>query len=152
MMKKLLCTLLCTAVFLPLPRLFAQEAVDQPTRHVASDKQLDGNYVLTLSVGSKDGHIQELSVLTAVPKFNISSTDPVTTFTGTCTPQGDSTFMVNYAIGRTVAVNTGGNNINYRTGTATASVVVRLGEAVQIIKDGEQIFTLKMDRYKDDDK
>ena len=152
-MTKCSLALLC-AVALPVPALLAQSPAPVPRRILSAaespertgDETLDGNYVLTLAF-SKDQTAHELSIVLAVANFSISSIDPAVTFVGTCNRQGEGTLLVSYDITRQVAIPSG-NNVNFGNVNARTSVLLHLGEPVRIIKDGEQTYTLKVDRYK----
>ncbi len=140
--------LFCVACALPFSGAFAQGGEKMPLPKAADGKTMDGNYVLTLVASGKEQPAQELSVVVATPVFNTSSAEPAITFTGSCAPLEDGTYLITYALGRSVAVPAGPNNFNYRSAATQAAVRLRLGEPVQIIRDGSQVFTLKLDRYK----
>ena len=161
-MKKILASLFCVSVALPVSGMFAQNdapTIPRPPRlPVSSDNaapsHLDGNYVLTLTSTEKDQPGRELSVVVATPTFSTSSVQPIVTFSGKMFPQEGGVFQLDYQISGTVALPTTKGpantftNVEYRSITTVSSVLLHLGEPVQIIKDGDQTYTLKIDRSK----
>ncbi len=155
MRKTFLCLLCVASTFgstgwAQNPPVAVNPAIPRPIRSVNSDdagEALDGNYVLTLTLKEKETAVWELGVVVASRTFNNSAAQPNTNFTGRVLPQENGSFLVDYQLGRNVAV-PNGNSIDYRSAATKSSVLLRLGEPVQIIKDGNQAFTLKLERYK----
>lgn len=161
-MKTILPGLLCVAFLLPITGVLAQN--DAPTiprlprpvisQDNAAPAHLDGNYVLTLTATDKDQPAKELAVVVAAASFNVSSAQPATTFSGKLFPQEGGLYEVSYQLGSDVAVPTGKSanggfeNIQYRSVSTVSSVLLRLGEPVQIIRDGDRTYTLRIDRCK----
>ena len=137
-----LLVLLCIAG-LPLAAVFAQSPTPTPTkapfagspesRGVHEPK--DENYVLTLSPAGKDGEGIAV-IVTSSQTFNLSHNG--FTFNGTLNQQDDGVFRLDYLLDTLV------NGGMVHTGS---SVNLRPGEPVQIIKQGEQFYNVRLDRY-----
>lgn len=159
MLHKTFLCLLCAASMtssasfaqIPPPTSPGVSAVPRlPVRAVDSnetDEKLGGNYVLTLVLKDKETEVWALGMVTATRSFNSSTAQPSMSFNGRLVPQEDGAFLVDYQLGRSVAISNGGST-EYRNAATKSSVLLRLGEPVQIIKDGNQVVTLKLERSK----
>ena len=128
-MRKTLLLLVCGIISLSVPGAFAQSSP-------ASKTVTDDNYVLTLSAVGKEGDGLAL-IVTSSQTFNTSRAN--FTFSGTLTQLETGPFRLDYLL-ETHSVNDG----TIHTGS---SVILHPGEPVQIIKNGEQYYNLRLDRY-----
>lgn len=150
-MKKLFLILSCAALVLPASESFAQEKTEQKTEH------LDGNYVLTLTSSDKQQVGKEMSVVVATPLFQTTSSQPIVTFSGIVHQQEDGTYLVDYQLSAQLPVTTESaglpngtrtyTNVTYQNSSTKSTVLLHLGAPIQIIKDGEHTYLLKLDRY-----
>ena len=123
-----LLVILCAVAF-PLA-LFAQSPTPVPAR-----APLDENFVLTLSPAGKDG--EGLSVImTSAQTFNISRSG--FTFSGTLQRVGGG-FRLDFLLETNASA---GGTIH--TGS---SVILTPGEPVQLVKNGDQFYNLRLDHY-----
>ena len=98
-----------------------------------SNLPLDGNYVLTLSTADKKG--PDFSVLVAAQSFSVYNAQPGVTFNAQLVPQENGTFLLYYDLTQT-------------GGTVTKStVILRPGEPVQLLKNGDSICNARLDHY-----
>ena len=121
--------LLCAVVILSVSGVFAESSP-------ASKMATDDNYVLTLSAAGKEGEGLAL-IVTSSQTFNTSRAN--FTFNGTLNQTETGAFRLDYLL-ETHSVNDG----TIHTGS---SVILRPGEPVQLIKNGEQFYNLRLDRY-----
>jgi hypothetical protein len=154
-MKTLIIALCLTSAI-----VFAQTPT-RPTRALPQAASETGdvlpeNYLLKLTVNDKDQQITELSVVIATTQFKADTFDPTMTITGALTPEEDGSILVRYALGTEIAVPsqtatmpspsgqpvTTVSSIQYKTGSVQASVRLRLGEPVQILKSGTRSYQL----------
>ena len=109
------------------------------TKQVVS---LDGNYVLTLYPAGKEG--AQICVVVATPEFSVQNAQPFVRFSGRLQPKDAGNYLVDYEL---VSAN---DKVEDYAGTGTktsASVLLRLGEPAQIIKNNAQFYNLRLDRY-----
>ena len=144
-MTKCSLALLC-AVALPLPASFAQSPAPTPVpgpRRIMSlpapeeksdEKPSDENLVLTLSPAGKDGEGFSI-IVTSSQTFNLSRNG--FNFNGTLNRTGNGAYRLDYALETTVPT-------TIHTGS---SVILRPGEPVQLVKNGEQFYNLRLDHY-----
>ena len=126
--------LLCAAAILTIPTLSAQSPSPTPTPgKVAAD---DDNYVLALSAAGKEGEGVAL-IVTWSQTFNVSRGS--FTFNGTLSKLESGAFRLDYLL-ETHSVSDG----TIHTGS---SVILRPGEPVQLVKNGDQFYNLRLDRY-----
>ena len=124
-MKKLLLAFL-GAVALSLPTAFAQSPTPSP----------GDNFALSLSAADKDGGGVTV-IVTASQTFNISRSG--LTFNGSLNKTDAGGYRLDYLL-ETDASHGG----TIHTGS---SVILRPGEPVQLVKNGEQFYNLRLDRY-----
>jgi len=117
-----------------------------PPQGDTANEALPENYLLTLVVSDKDKVTTELSLVVATADFIVTAGDPRISFSGRIAPddQGNN-ILIRYSLGTSVAVQNG-NSTEYRDSTAQASVKVRLGEPIQILKSGTQTYKLTISR------
>ena len=121
--------ILC-AVGLPLATVFAQTPTPTPAKALP-----DENFVLTLSPAGKDG--EGLSVImTSAQTFGISRSG--FTFNGTL-QRIEGGYRLDYPLETNASA---GGTIH--TGS---SVVLTPGEPVQLVKNGDQFYNLRLDHY-----
>jgi len=161
-MAKILC-LAAMAVFVFQPASQAQNSpVAVPARKVMqvqgrddSGESLTGNYQLKLAVFEKDQPLAELMLVTATAGFRAEMPDPLVGFMGTIKPESDGTVLVSYQLNTQVAFPTQTvssssqpastvTNIEYKSSSAQASVILRLGEPIQIWKSGSRTYQLSI--------
>ena len=128
-MRKSSFLLLCACVILSAAGAFAESSP-------ASRATTDDNYVLTLSAVGKEGEGLAL-IVTSSQTFNTSRSN--FTFNGTLNQTETGAFRLDYLL-ETHSVSDG----TIHTGS---SVLLRPGEPVQLIKNGEQFYNLRLDRY-----
>jgi hypothetical protein len=124
---------------------------------------LPENYVLKLVVHDKEQQITELSVVVASSQVRADALDPVMTISGTLVVLEDGVLLFRYALGTEVAVPTQitaassssdrpvvtNQSIQYKSSSVQASVRLRLGEPVQILKSGTRTYQLTVSRLAD---
>jgi hypothetical protein len=126
----------------------------------AAGEVLPENYLLTLTVSDKDQLVTELSLVVASADFKAEVADPVITFTGTLTPDDKEGILMSYGLGTQVAVPsqvlttqppsgapvTTSSSIQYRSSSVQATVKVRVGEPLNILKSGTRSYKLTISR------
>ena len=124
-MTKLLLALLGAAV-LSSPAAFAQSPMPSPS----------DNFVLNLFAVEKDGESISM-IVTGSQSFNVSRTG--LTFNGTLNKTDTGGYRLDYLLETSAS----------RSGTihTGSSVVLRPGEPVQLVKNGEQFYNLRLDHY-----
>ena len=117
-----------------------------------SDQPLPENYVLTLTVSSAEQATMELSLNVASTSFKTDFPDSrftVGTFAGTLIPEEGGTILIRYMLVRQIAVSTPGTHdstVQYKNVSTQASVRLRPGESVQLLKAGTEMGTLSIAR------
>lgn len=129
-MGKSLLLLLCFVMIFPGLRATAQSSSVAPNINWGDNPPLDGNYVLTLS--RADGKGEDISMLVASELF--STFNSKVTFNAKLIQQHDGSFLLFFTL-------TQGDIITKST------VVLRPGEPVQLVRNGEQFYNLRLDRY-----
>ena len=128
-MIKSLRLLLCAFIVLSVPGAFAQNPP-------AGKTKTDDNYVLTLSSAGKDAEGVAL-IVTSSQTFNTNHNG--FTFNGTLNQLESGAFRLDYLLetshGTSGMIHTG------------SSVILRPGEPVQLIKNDEQFYNIRLDRY-----
>ena len=132
-MTKLPRALLCALLLVPVSAWSAENPTPTPATGDA-ETFLDANYVVTLAPVEKDG--TGFSVITAATHFGVSNTEARLVFNGVLSPQKDGSFRLDYRL-----TNDGGGF------EAVASVYLRPGEPIQVVKNGKQFYNLRLDRY-----
>lgn len=129
------------------------------SKSLAEEKteQLDGNFVLTISINDKQQIGKEVSIVVATPIFQTASSQPTMTFNGVVRQQENGVFLVDYQLGIQMPVTTEMaapansqrtfTSVQYQNISTKSTVLLHLGVPIQIIKDGERVYTLKLDRY-----
>ena len=135
MLKNLFC-LVCVAVCLSVAGAFAQSSPTpspKPTTpDLSNNPPLDASYVLALSSADKKGE-PEFCVLVAAQNLSVFD-EPRLTFNAEIFPQENGSFLLYYTL--------------VQSGTTTkTTVILRPGEPVQILKNGDQLYNLRLDRY-----
>lgn len=113
---------------------------------------LPENYLLTLTVLEKEQVVTEMSLVLAAPEFTTNFPDAksaITTFTGTILPEEGGTVLVRYAIGAEVALPVGEGQTQYKSISTQASVRLKPGEPVQIMKTDARSCRLSVVRLAD---
>ena len=126
----------------PQPRLQRMPANPES---VQAEKVLPENLQLKLVVTEKEQQIAELSCVTAVTQFEVSSGDPMITLAGTITPEEGGSILIHCALGSSIKVSEG-NNTSYVGASYKSSVRLKLGEPVQIAKLGTRTYQLTVSR------
>jgi len=121
-----------------------------------NEATLAENYVLGLTVSDQDQTAAatttttEFSLVVASQDFKTTFLDAKSaaiTFSGTVDPGEDgTTVLVRYAIASEVPVAAGQNSVQYKATAAQASVRLRLGEPVLILKAGTRSLRLSIAR------
>jgi hypothetical protein len=121
---------------------------------------LPENYVLKLVVHDKGQQITELSVVIASNQVRADTLDPTMTISGTLSPENDGAILFRYQLGIEVAVPTQiasspgisdrpvvvNQSIQYKSSSVQASVRLRPGEPVEILKSGTRTYRLTISR------
>ena len=135
--------LLCAVTLAPTV-LSAQGPAPAPRRILAlpapeeksDEKPPDENLVLTLSAAGKDGEGFSL-IVTSTQTFNLARSG--LTFSGTLGRTENGAFRLDYLLETNAHVNG-----TIHTGS---SVILRPGEPVQLLKNGDQFYNLRLDHY-----
>lgn len=140
-----LCTL-CTVAA-------AQQPLQPPRRVVlpgfAEAAALAENYIVSLTISDKEQVVTEMALVVATAEFAISFPDVksvLTNFTGTLIPEESGSVLVRYTIASEIPVSVGQNQIQYKTTSMQASVRLRPGEPVQILKSDTRSCRLSVER------
>lgn len=119
--------------------------VVNPADKASQSEVLADNYLITLAISDKDKQVTEISLVSATTNFSMTTGAPRITFSGVIAPDDQGGALVRYGLGINILVYEG-NNVRDQDSTVQASVRVRLGEPVQILKSGTQVFTLTVAR------
>ena len=97
----------------------------------------------------KEQKESELSLVVASADFKTDFPDAqsnIRTFVGTLTPEDGDAVSIRYALGGQIAVSDSHSNVEYKTVTTQATVRLKLGEPVQILKSDARTCTLSVSR------
>lgn len=126
-----------TAPQMPLPR-------PQRTPGQQSDAEtLADNYQVTLTISDEDGQPVEVSVVTASQLFSASLAEQNLSFTGVLSVEDSGGIIIDYTLGWQSTVRDG-NNAQIQQSSTRASVRLKLGEEVQIIRAGSRAARLSI--------
>ena len=101
--------------------------------------------------------------MVATSQFKADALDPTMTIVGTLAPEEGGTMLVRYQMGTEIAVPTQtltapsasgqpvttASSIQYKSSSVQASVRLRIGEPVQILKSGTRSYQLTVSRLSD---
>lgn len=121
---------------------------------------LPENYVLTLSFNNKDQQANELVLVVASADFAADMVDPTVSFSGTLALEESGSVLLRYTLGTEVPVpgqtfptpTPGGPPSAFqqiRTSSAKASVRLKIGEPLVILKSGTRQYRLMVSRLSD---
>ena len=134
-MTKYVLAVLGVAVLL-LSAGFAQSPTPTPTPEKSGAKPPDENYVLNLTPAGKDGEGFAV-IVTSTQTFSLSRSG--LTFTGALARTDAGSLRLDY--GLDTNADRGGT---IHTGS---SVILHPGEPIQLVRNGEQFYNLRLDHY-----
>lgn len=144
-MKPLLATLFLVSTFAvaqtPEP---PRPVILRPVSQIPNETgdPLPQNYFLRLIVNDKDQQIEELSLVFSSTEMNAKNSD--LTFRGTFAPEENGTMLVRFRLiaGARIAGTNGSTERIEATGEAQTSVRVRIGEPIEIMRNGTKTYRL----------
>ncbi len=107
------------------------------------------NFIVSLTISDKEQVVTEMALVVATADFAISFPDVklvMTHFTGTLVPEESGSVLIRYTIASEIPVPAGQNQVQYKTTSMQASVRLRPGEPIQILKSDTRSCRLSVER------
>ena len=139
----------CTLAAAQQPGMPLQIPRRPPVPGSAEPVALAENYILSLTISDKEQVVTEMALVVATADFAISFPDPksvMTNFTGTLTQEENGSVLIRYTIASEIPVSVGQNQVQFKSTSMQASVRLRPGEPVQILKADTRSCRLSIER------